>query len=291
MTKYPSATFFALTLTITYSIGLPVAAASHGLLPINIPTSIGALIMWVPAFVAIVLSGLQSGRSGLRQLLGKLFYWRVGILWYLVALLTPAAIALSALGLHAILGGTLPRFPAPLPEEFRQGGAPTLAVYVLLPIFFVLGSMGEEIGWRGYALPRLQVTYSALTASLLIGAVWAVWHLPLFLTSGATQSHIPMGWYLPYALAVAILFTWLYNNTNGSLLIATLFHAAIQATSVFIPILPAAAGNEQLYVLSIIITVVAALLVVLIFGPGSLSHSRDRSTVAHRTGPWRGEPM
>lgn len=278
MTKYPSATFFALTLAITYCIGLPVAAVSHGLLPVDIPVSIGALALWGPALAAIILSALQSGRSGLRELLGPLFYWRVGILWYVVALLAPAAIAFAALGAHAILGGALPRFPAPLPEEFDQGSGPTVAVYLLLPVFFILFSMGEEIGWRGYALPRLQVTYSALSASLLIGVVWAVWHLPLFLMGGTTQSQIPISWYLPSTLAIAVLFTWLYNNTNGSLLIATLFHTTIQVTNVFIPILPAAAGNEQPYVLSVIITVAAALLVVAIFGPGSLLHGRGRST-------------
>lgn len=278
MMKYPSATFFALTLAITYCIGLPVAAASRGLLPIDIPVSVGGLVIWVPALAAIILSALQSGRSGLRRLLGKLFFWRVGVLWYLVALLAPAAIALSALGLHAILGGTLPPFPAPLPGEFGQVGGPTVAVYLLLAVYFVLASMGEETGWRGYALPRLQVTYSALTASLLIGGVWAVWHLPLFLTSGATQSQIPIGWYLPSILAMAVLFTWLYNSTNGSLLIATLFHATIQLTNVFIPILPTAVGGERPYVLSVIITVVAALLVVLLFGPGSLSHRRRRKS-------------
>lgn len=274
MTKYPSATFFALTLAITYCIGLPVAAASHGFLTIHIPVSIGALAIYVPALVAIVLVGLQGGRPGLRQLLGPLSYWRVGISWYAVALLAPAAIALSALGLHVILGGTLPRFPAPLPEELGQDGTPAVAVYFLIPAYFVLASMGEEIGWRGYALPRLQLTYSALTASLIIGFVWAVWHLPLSLTSGATQSQIPMAWYLPNTLALAVLFTWLYNSTDGSLLIATLFHATIQVTNVFIPILPAAAGDEKPYVLSVIITMLAALLVVIIFRSGALSRRR-----------------
>lgn len=279
MTKYPSATFFALTLAITYCIGLPVAAASHGLLLIEIPNSIGALALWGPALAAIILSVLQRGRSGLRELLGPLSYWRVGILWYLVALLAPAAIALSALGLHVTLGGALPRFPAPLPEELGQGGGPTVAVYLPLAVYFVFVSMGEEIGWRGYALPRLQLAYSALTASLIIGAVWAVWHLPLFLMD-EPHSQIPIGWYLPSTLAMAVLFTWLYNSTNGSLLIATLFHATIQVTNVFIPILPAAAGDERPYVLSVVITVVAALLVVLVFGPRSLSHCHGRSNMA-----------
>jgi membrane protease YdiL (CAAX protease family) len=281
MLKYPSATFLALTLAITYGIGLPIAAASHGLLRVDIPATLGGLALyvaiWGPALAAVVLSGLHSGRTGLRQLLGQLVNWRVGILWYLVALLTPAAIAVAALGLHAIVGGPLPRFPGPLPQEFSQAGMPSVTIYLLLPVFFILGSMGEEIGWRGYALPHLQVMNSALTASLLVGVVWAAWHLPLFLTSGTTFSQIPFGWFMLSILGMSVLLTWLYNNTNGSLLIATLFHAALQATNVFL--LSVATMDQRLYALSVFITVVAALLVVLLFGPVSLSRRHGRSTV------------
>lgn len=101
MLKYPSATFLALTLAITYGIGLPIAAASHGLLRVDIPATLSGLALyvaiWGPALAAVVLSGLHSGRTGLRQLLGQLVNWRVGILWYLVALLTPAAPSLLQL--------------------------------------------------------------------------------------------------------------------------------------------------------------------------------------------------
>jgi len=274
--KHPAAAFFALTLTITYGLGLPVAAASHGLLPIRIPAAVGALAIAGPAIAALVLTGFEHGRLGVQRLLSRLLHWRVGAQWYLVALLTPPIIAISALGTYRFLAGVPPRIPAPLPRELAQIGAESPVTYALLAVFFVWGSLAEELGWRGYALPRLLGTYSALTASVIIGVVWAVWHLPLFLMNASAQASIPFGWYLLYALSLSVLFTWLYNNTGGSLLLATLFHAVIQASTVLLPMLPASAGDTRPYVLSALLTMLAALLVVLISGPAALSRKRRR---------------
>lgn len=94
--------------------------------------------------------------------------------------------------------------------------------------------MGEELGWRGFALPRLQARMSALSASLILGLLWALWHLPLYLTAGHPLSEVFFGWFLLSILADAILFTWIFNNTRGSLLVVLLFHASIATSGLFL---------------------------------------------------------
>lgn len=139
--------------------------------------------------------------------------------------------------------------------------------------------MVEEIGWRGYALPRLQSRMAALSSSLIIGVIWALWHVPsFFLLPGADQAALPFLWYIPSVLAIAVVFTWLYNNTRGSLLLATLLHTSIQATNILIPNLPTETGDTRLYGLNVLVAVVVASLIVIISGPQNLSKSQSRVT-------------
>jgi membrane protease YdiL (CAAX protease family) len=132
--------------------------------------------------------------------------------------------------------------------------------------------MGEEIGWRGYALPRLQAIQSALGASLILGLLWGLWHLPLYLTRGHPLSETFFGWYLLDIVADAILFTWVYNNTRGSLLLALLFHTSIAVTGLFLT--PA----ETTPLLGIALKWAVVAIVVATAGPAYLS----RKTAAER---------
>ena len=100
---------------------------------------------------------------------------------------------------------------------------------------------GEEVGWRGYVLPRLQAKYNALVSSLIVGVIWGLWHIPKFLAPGNTS---PFGWFMIKVIADAVLYTWLYNNTKGSLLLATLFHAAGNTAGVFLPVTTTVTGNN-----------------------------------------------
>jgi hypothetical protein len=104
--------------------------------------------------------------------------------------------------------------------------------------------LGEEIGWRGYALPRLQARYGSLLASLIIGFTWGAWHLPLFWLPGNFHQTIPPTLFLLQSVALAIIYTWLYNQTKGSLLIAHLFHAASNVTLGVLPVLPTDTGGD-----------------------------------------------
>lgn len=110
--------------------------------------------------------------------------------------------------------------------ELRLTGFETLAVYPLLLLYvLVIGGGQEELGWRGFAQPHLQERYGAFTSAIAIGFVWAAWHAPLFLQPGATQGGFNVALYLGGLLAESVILAWLYNSTNGSVLLAGLFHA------------------------------------------------------------------
>jgi membrane protease YdiL (CAAX protease family) len=138
--------------------------------------------------------------------------WRVGARWYAVALGLPVVLALAAAGLYVLLG-------AQTSIEFGGLSVLNFVVFVLI--------VGEELGWRGYALPRLLVGRSALSASLILGALWGAWHLPTFFVAGAPQHGLPFSAFVLLTVAYSVVFTWVYLHTRGSVLIATLLHGAI----------------------------------------------------------------
>jgi membrane protease YdiL (CAAX protease family) len=153
-----------------------------------------------------------------RALLAQLLRWRARPIWYAVALGGPLLLTLAIAVLYRATAGV---FPSSVPLS--------LPLPVLLLIFFILvglfhGGLDEELGWRGYALPRLQARYGALTASLILGVLWACWHLPLWFFPDATQASLSFPVFLVGGVALSIILTWLYNSTGGSLLLVILAH-------------------------------------------------------------------
>jgi membrane protease YdiL (CAAX protease family) len=152
------------------------------------------------------------------------------------------------------------------------GPSITLAFYVIP--FFLLDAVtnGEEIGWRGYVLPRLQVKYSALLATLILAAIWILWHIPKFLPHWDT---VYFAWWMGDTAAKALLLTWMYNNTRGSLLLVTLFHASFNTAAVFLPIGNTMTGNNlDLFILIVLLEICLAIVVTIIAGPAHLSRSK-----------------
>ena len=190
----------------------------------------------------------------LRTLLQKLFWWRVDIRWYLVALLLPVAVRFTALGL-LYLSENISSDLALRP--WRDLFGVFLLMLVLVPL--------EEIGWRGYALPRLRSIYGTLWGSLALGALWALWHLPLVWVQGSYQeSRSPLTYMLIFTvtiLPVSVLFTWLYDRTQGSLLLASLFHASINLTE-YALIIRARDGRLVLLIACALNTILAAMFVI-----------------------------
>lgn len=254
--------FLAVTLLLSYALGLPPALASRGVLDVDLPPPLVGTMVYTPAIAALVLSAREGGRRGVATFLGSVLRWRVPLRWYAAALLLPPAVSAAGLAGHALLGGRLPDYPVPLPPELAgpAGGSAPAATYVALLVLFAVGSLGEELGWRGFALPRLQRTHGALGASLIIGVVWAVWHLPLFLMPGTSQAQISFAVYLPSTIAWSIVFTWVYDR-SVSLLPPVLMHASIQASTVFLGTMPSISGSARPFTLtSAAVAAVAAVL-------------------------------
>lgn len=178
---------------------------------VSISPLMGILGLFGPAFAALVVTGVRDGREGVRRLVARLGLFRVGPAWYLVTLGLPVLLSAIIVGLSLLLG-----YPGPV--RFQEINVLNLLVFVLV--------FGEELGWRGFALPELLNNRSGVSASLILGVLWSFWHLPTFFTPGMPQAGVPL---LPYTLTLiglTTLFTWLFQNTRGSLLIATLFHGA-----------------------------------------------------------------
>jgi membrane protease YdiL (CAAX protease family) len=208
----------------------------------------GFLALFGPAAAAIIVTAVADGRTGIRALFQRVAIWRVGLRWYAVALGLPAALSLGVVGLSIALGAA---------AEVRFNELSPLTVI----LFFLV--IGEELGWRGYALPRLQARYGALGASLILGILWAAWHLPNQFIPGLEFYGYGFPAFALYVVAMTVLFTWLARETRGSVLLAWLFHGAIN-TLFFVN---TTVDIVQRWWLSAAVYGVAALIVVLLAGP------------------------
>jgi membrane protease YdiL (CAAX protease family) len=222
--------FFALTFAVTEACFIAAAALSQGLpagagpgLGIN---ALGLLGTFAPAFVALGLTARAEGRDGVRALLGRMFHWQVRARWYVFAVGYFAAIKLAVALLHRWVTGAWPRF-GELPWYLM------LAATVFSTV--VGGQSGEELGWRGYALPRLAARFGLGGASVILGVIWACWHLPLFYLKGADTYGQSFPVFLLQAVAISVAMAWLWWRTNGSLLLTMLMHAAINNTKDIVP--------------------------------------------------------
>lgn len=223
LARHPVAAFFVLTLALSWALWIPMALdlVSVPAVPFIVVGGFGPM---AAAAIVTVLTGWS-----LRAWLAPVLRWRVRPRWYLVALGYPVASRAVETAGYVLSGGTLSFSRYPL----------RVATYLVnLPFVALLGGGQEEFGWRGFALPRLQARYSGLVASLAIGVVWAAWHLPLFWVPGSSQAGLPLAPFLASVPAISVVFTWLYNRTGGSLLLAVLLHASVNASSALYPIAP-----------------------------------------------------
>jgi membrane protease YdiL (CAAX protease family) len=277
--RHPLAAFLVLTYGLTWALWIPLDIFRDTVA--GPYTSLALLIgSNIPSAVAIVLTLVGFGWGATRKLLGRLLIWRFSWRWYLV-LLAPTALVVGTITLVAVT---------------RGGPTAALAMPLLNAIFFVAfmtfpgSAAGEEIGWRGFALPRLQSTHTALTASLVVGTLHGLWHLPLWLRGDADHRLSAYPAFLIQALALAVIYTWLYNSTKGSLLIVVLFHTATNAPLTLM-LLPLGIENWILpFWLMAGFTVVAALVVVAVFGPTNLSRHPRQTQPAAPAEATEGEP-
>lgn len=253
----------------TWPIDLALAAESRGLLGFNMPLVLALSLGYGIVLATLLMTGLLRGKRGITALLRHYLIWRVKSVWYLVALLLPAAIYLAAIGLSVLFYGQTVDFSNTIAHQLF--GAATSLWFIPPFLLFDMLTNGEEIGWRGYVLTRLQWRHTALISSLILGPIWAVWHIPKFLVLG---NPTPFAWHLIMTMARTILFTWVYNNTKGSLLLVTIFHASINTAYVFLPVSPQTAGSSGIFEITVVLECIAAIAVILIAGPENLSRTQ-----------------
>ena len=226
--RHPLLKFFSLSFAVAW-IFFIMAAVSGGLDP-TAPASgalRGALFLlgaFAPGLVALALTARADGSAGIAALLNRILVWRVGARWYLFAVGYMAAIKLAVAIAFRVATGAWPRF-----------GQEAWYVIAAAIVISTWSQAGEEVGWRGYALPRLAARLGFRRASVLLGAIWACWHVPLFLIAGTDKSGQSFPVYLLQVTALSVAITWLYAHTQGSLLLVMLMHSAVNQTIGIVP--------------------------------------------------------
>ncbi len=254
--RHPLVAFFVLAYALSW-LAWPLWAL--GLYPI------APVFSFAPFLTALVVLAVTHGKSGVGGLLRRMVRWRVGLGWYAVALLLPAGLALTATVLNVLLGA---RTPSAADLGGWTGLLPGFAIALLIP---GLGGAWEEPGWRGFALPRLQAGRSALFAALILGILIAGWHLPLMVVGEVHWSDIVL------IMGAVIVFNWVFNNANGSVLIIMMMHASNNAVSgqFFSPMFSGADSVRQSWMLAAVWCAVA-ILVVVAAGPAHLSRKHHK---------------
>jgi membrane protease YdiL (CAAX protease family) len=259
--------FFGVAYAITWGCWLAAIA-----LGVSFDTAFGAVLL------LIGLTGPGAAGIGFIYLVyddrGRTGFWnrirqvrRIGVRWFLVILLVPVVVTIMAAIADSLLGGP----GVALGEGVREFGVNPLAILPAL-FFATLQPILEELGWRGYALDRLQLDWSALVASLLLGIVWAVWHLPLFFIEGSFQREVvgfatPGFWlFMVGVVALSVIFTWVYNHTARSILGIVVLHGWVNFVSETVEV------ADQFYYP---VWVLLAVLVVLIWGAGKLTNADE----------------
>lgn len=206
--RHPLVAFFVLAYLLTWWV-YPLASFA----PL-----VGLLGLFGPAVAAVIVAATTTGRAGVRELLLRTVRWRVQIRWYVIALIVPTFLAVVVLGIDLLTGSS--------------GTATSGRLSILDLIVFVL-VVGEELGWRGYAYPTLIAKFSPRTASLIAGVLWGIWHLPTFVIASMPQFGRPFVAFLIMTVSYSVLLGWAFVHSSGSVLIATLFHGAINVSQGF----------------------------------------------------------
>lgn len=214
--------FFVLAYLISWSIGIPLALEHQGIIPQILPAWTHYFVGFGPLLSATIVTAVSRGGSGLRDLGKRMVHW-ASPKWWLVAL-SPLLFGFVLLELQNLLTGN----NTPLAVLGEIHFLPPLG-FAALPLWIFTFGFGEETGWRGFALPRLEKERDALSATLILAGLWAFWHLPQFFYVYDLSIAL-LGW-LVGLFAGAILLTWLYNSSGGSILMVALWHGSFNFVS------------------------------------------------------------
>ena len=285
---HPLAAYFVIAYLGTWLVDLPVLLGKGGLG--LFPFSFGdasILVVFLSAYsgpllAAFLVTATTSGKAGVRALLRRFVQWRVGPGWYFAALFSSLLIWL--IGLSVFYGFSLP-------TAFIARWSLLLSVYLPLLVLNLLDTVGEETGWRGFALPRLQAKYGPLVGTTILAILHGFWHVPLLLVQGPVSGGM---FSLPFivgfiltVIAATFLFTWIFNHARGSLLIAFLIHAGFNASSgllaLLIPAHPSLSGWANAILTSPwldngnLLPFAACAVLLIVFTRGRLGYRQDRA--------------
>lgn len=206
-----------------------------------------------PSLAGLAVVGLSRQGEGLSGWAARCLNWRVGLRWYVLAFTMPPAVMVLAIAVHVLLGGSLAEMPA--------ADQSALVVVNFGLVLLIGGPLGEEFGWRGYAMPALAARLDWRAASLVIGLFWGLWHLPWFFTAGSAQSHMPIPVFMLNILAGSVMFGWLFERTQSSVLPALVLHTSLNAWAGILGIVPTAAtGRPFALVTAMLVLIATALL-------------------------------
>jgi membrane protease YdiL (CAAX protease family) len=233
--RNPLIAFFIVTYLISWGLWLSLVTLS-----LSLKDPLGGLInglaIFGPTLAGLILTAAFYGADGLRRVLTRLSPSKVRVHSYLTVILLPFLIMIAALMISILLGGSFPT------KLISTAWILPLLLEALRILFFG-GPLGEEIGWRGFALPRLLNHNSPFKASVILGLIWGIWHAPIYFVSGSGQNDMLKSGgsfvmlfpaFVVWTIGLSVLFTWVYKKTNGNLFVAILFHTAVN-TAVFFP--------------------------------------------------------
>lgn len=255
--------YFLLAYAISWAIEIPVALSTQGVISTQVPPALYYFASFGPFLAAMIIVTATEGLPGLRRLFSGLAKWRVGKGYAFFAIFMPPILFVIAFLVSRLLQGSWP-------DPSLLGNIdylPRLGVLGVLGIWLLTFGLGEEMGWRGFALPRLQAGRSAFSAALIVGVLHTFWHLPAFFFR---DTYIAMGLLgLPMMLvsvvSASFIMTWLYNGTRGSLLMVVLFHGLFNFFSV------SEAGGESAAIIMSAVIVFWAVRVVKVYGRENLA--------------------
>jgi uncharacterized protein len=260
---HPLMTYFALAYAISWVIVLPLVARAQRFIDMHIPFALHYLNDYAPLLAALITARIADGADGLRDLIQRMVRWRTGLGWVLLAAFLPLIVFAVAAGIVVLVKG------GALPNLGLLGKLPYLPYLELggWAFWMMTVGLGEESGWRGYALPKLQRNMSALSATIIVALFSVCWHLPRFFYFDGflTLGFSVLPTFALKVLAQAIVLAWLYNSARGSILAAALFHSGFN----FLLVSPASGGGVGIAIRELLI--VLAIGVIVLFKPANLS--------------------
>ena len=223
------AAFYLAIFVFAWGVGLAFALFGPWMVrafgPVRLWNPLVFLAVWSPTLAAFAMALCFEGKAGLAAFVSRCFRWRVGLRWFLISTVGVAALALSARVVQAWTTHT------PLPPIFAISDWPAFAWAGASMLVLDPGPIGEDPGWRGFALPRMLARFKPTTAAVLLGLIWTVWHLPAFFFSGMPQAQLPLPQFIVAMVSVTVLMSWVSINTGGAVIPAILMHWAFNRFS------------------------------------------------------------